>query len=143
MARFFIGPPYLLAWVISIFIMVSAGFVDPHPRPWPQYPQIAPPSVAVRASYRRGPRANGWPIRSTQGDRTGAKMTGLDGATLYLVCLFLSCRRCQYTLTFETGTDVDIAQVAGAKQLRKPLGVVAEPVAASGHHSAENPLPGS
>jgi multidrug efflux pump len=60
MARFFIDRP-IFAWVISIFIM-GIGVLSILNLPVAQYPQIAPPSVAVRASYP-GASARRWPIR--------------------------------------------------------------------------------
>ena len=49
MARFFIDRP-IFAWVISIFIM-GVGILSILTLPVAQYPQIAPPSVSVQASY--------------------------------------------------------------------------------------------
>ena len=49
MARFFIDRP-VFAWVISILIM-GLGLLSIYSLPVAQYPQIAPPSVAINATY--------------------------------------------------------------------------------------------
>lgn len=49
MARFFIDRP-VFAWVIAIIIML-AGILAIRSLPIEQYPQIAPPTVAINASY--------------------------------------------------------------------------------------------
>ena len=60
MARFFIDRP-VFAWVISIIIM-GIGILSILTLPVAQYPQIAPPSVTVRAAY---PGASADPIANT------------------------------------------------------------------------------
>ena len=49
MARFFIDRP-IFAWVISIIIM-GAGVLSIFTLPIAQYPQIAPPTISISASY--------------------------------------------------------------------------------------------
>ena len=58
MARFFIDRP-VFAWVISILIM-GVGVLSILTLPIAQYPQIAPPSVAMR-SRRLAPKTT--PVR--------------------------------------------------------------------------------
>ena len=105
MARFFIDRP-IFAWVISIFIM-GIGVLSILNLPVAQYPQIAPPSVAVRASY---PGASAQTVANTVTQVIEQQMTGLDGLR-YISSSSTSEGGASITLTFETGTDVDIAQV--------------------------------
>ena len=49
MAKFFIDRP-VFAWVISIIIML-AGLLSVFQLPVAQYPDVAPPSVSISASY--------------------------------------------------------------------------------------------
>ena len=74
MARFFIDRP-VFAWVISIIIM-GIGILSILTLPVAQYPQIAPPSVTIRATY---PGASAETISNTVTQVIEQQMTGLDG----------------------------------------------------------------
>ena len=87
MARFFIDRP-IFAWVISIFIM-GIGVLSILNLPVAQYPQIAPPSVAVRASY---PGASAQTVANTVTQVIEQQMTGLDGLR-YISSSSTSARR--------------------------------------------------
>lgn len=105
MARFFIDRP-VFAWVISILIM-GIGALSIMSLPVSQYPQIAPPSVSVNAVY---PGASAETVSNTVTQVIEQQMTGLDGLR-YMSSSSTSAGTSSTTLTFETGTDVDIAQV--------------------------------
>ncbi len=74
MAKFFIDRP-VFAWVISIIIM-GIGILSILTLPIAQYPQIAPPSVTVAASY---PGASAETVANTVTQVMEQQMTGLDG----------------------------------------------------------------
>ena len=105
MARFFIDRP-VFAWVISILIM-GIGALSIISLPVAQYPQIAPPTVSVNASY---PGASAQTVANTVTQVLEQQMTGLDGLR-YFSSTSSSAGSASITLTFETGTDPDIAQV--------------------------------
>lgn len=105
MARFFIDRP-VFAWVIAIFIM-GIGALSIFTLPVAQYPEIAPPSVSVTAAY---PGASAETVSNTVTQIIEQQMTGLDGLR-YISSSSTSSGTASVTLTFETGTDPDIAQV--------------------------------
>lgn len=112
MSGFFIDRP-VFAWVISLFIM-GIGLLAIQTLPVSQYPQIAPPSVSVSANY---PGASAETVANTVTQVIEQQMTGLDGLR-YFSSRSTSQGNAEITLTFETGTDVDIAQV----QVQNKLG---------------------
>ena len=112
MASFFIDRP-VFAWVISILIM-GVGVLAIRLLPVAQYPEIAPPSVTVAANY---PGASAETVANTVTQVIEQQMTGLDGLR-YFSSRSTSQGNAEITLTFETGTDADIAQV----QVQNKLG---------------------
>ncbi len=105
LARFFIDRP-VLAWVISIVIIllgaIAAGLL-----PIAQYPEITPPTVRVTASY---PGANAQVVADTVAAPIEQQVVGVE-KMLYMSSQ--SNNDGSYTLdvTFELGTDVNMAQV--------------------------------
>src|SRR5262249_1302276 len=105
LARFFIDRP-VLAWVISIVIVllgaISAGLL-----PVAQYPDVTPPTVRVTASY---PGANAQVVADTVAAPIEQQVNGVEGM-LYMSSQ--SSNDGSYTLdvTFQLGTDINIAQV--------------------------------
>ncbi len=115
MAAFFIDRP-VFAWVISILIM-GIGILAIRTLPVAQYPQIAPPSVSIRASY---PGASAETVANTVTQVIEQQMTGIDGLR-YFSSQSTSAGGAQITLNFETGTDIDIAQVQVQNKLSQAL----------------------
>lgn len=105
MARFFINRP-IFAWVIAIVIML-AGLVSVFTLPISQYPTIAPPSVSIRASY---PGADASTVERSVTQIIEQNLTGLDGY-MYMSADSDSYGNSSITITFEPGTNADIAQV--------------------------------
>lgn len=105
MARFFIDRP-IFAWVIAIMIML-AGVLSITSLPVSQYPDIAPPSVNVSGSY---PGASAETIENSVTQTIEQNMNGIDNL-LYMSATSDSAGNFSITLTFESGTDPDIAQV--------------------------------
>ena len=126
MARFFIDRP-VFAWVISILIM-GIGLLSIFTLPVAQYPQIAPPSVTIRATY---PGASADTIANTVTQVIEQQMTGLDGLR-YFNSSSSSAGISSTTLTFETGTDADIAQVQVQNKLAQATSLLPEPVQRQG-----------
>lgn len=105
MARFFIDRP-IFAWVIAIIIM-GLGVLAILRLPISQYPSIAGPSIVIGATY---PGASAETVADTVVQLIEKEMTGLDGMR-YIDSTTTSTGRATITLTFEIGTDPDIAQV--------------------------------
>lgn len=105
MAHFFINRP-VFAWVIAIMIML-AGLLSIHTLPVSQYPTIAPPSVSIRASY---PGADATTTERAVTQIIEQNMVGLDGF-MYMSASSDSYGDSSIQLTFEPGTNADIAQV--------------------------------
>lgn len=113
MARFFINRP-IFAWVIAIVIML-AGALAVNTLPVAQYPTIAPPSVSIRSSY---PGADATTVERTVTQIIEQNMTGLDGY-MYMSATSDSYGNSDITITFEPGTDPDIAQVQVQNKLQQ------------------------
>ncbi len=126
MARFFIDRP-VFAWVISIIVM-GIGVLSIFTLPVAQYPQIAPPTVEVRASY---PGASAQTLANTVTQVLEQQMTGLDGMR-YFSSTSSSSGEAQITLTFATGTDPDIAQVQVQNKVSQATSLLPEPVQRNG-----------
>ena len=126
MARFFIDRP-VFAWVISILIM-GLGILSILSLPVAQYPQIAPPTVTIRATY---PGASAETVANTVTQVIEQQMTGLDGLR-YFKSSSTSSGSSQTELTFETGTDPDIAQVQVQNKLSQATALLPEPVQRQG-----------
>ncbi|MEQ8919914.1 MAG: efflux RND transporter permease subunit, partial [Roseovarius sp.] len=126
MARFFIDRP-VFAWVISILIM-GIGILAIRLLPIAQYPQIAPPSVTISGTY---PGASASTVANTVTQVIEQQMTGLDGLR-YFSSSSTSAGSAQITLTFETGTDVDIAQVQVQNKLSRATPLLPEIVQRQG-----------
>jgi hydrophobe/amphiphile efflux-1 (HAE1) family protein len=105
MARFFIDRP-VFAWVIAIVIMV-AGVLSIRSLPIAQYPSIAPPQIAIGATY---PGASAKTLEDSVTQVIEQRMSGIDNLR-YLESQSDSSGNVSITLTFDAGTDPDIAQV--------------------------------
>ena len=112
MSKFFINRP-IFAWVIAIVIML-AGILSITQLPVSQYPQISPPQVTISAIY---PGASAQTIENTVTQQIEQAMTGLDGY-LYMTSNSDSSGTVSIDITFEAGTDPDIAQVQVQNRLK-------------------------
>ena len=104
MARFFIDRP-IFAWVVSLGILLS-GFIALRARPIEQYPEVAPPSLAINVVY---PGADAETLEQNVTQVIEQQLNGVEGF-LYMSSSSLSNGTASITLTFEAGTDIDIAQ---------------------------------
>ena len=105
MAKFFINRP-IFAWVIAI-VMMLAGVISISQLPIAQYPDIAMPEVVIQARY---PGASAETLSNTVTQVIEQNMNGIDHL-LYMASTSESSGNVSITLTFENGTDPDIAQV--------------------------------
>src|SRR2546427_172393 len=105
MPNFFIEHP-VFAWVVAILISLS-GVIAILNLGVESYPNIAPPQVTVSATY---PGASADTTEKSVTQVIEQQLTGIDHL-LYFSSSSASNGRAQITLTFETGTDPDIAQV--------------------------------
>ena len=117
MAKFFIDRP-IFAWVIAIIIML-AGTLAIMKLPVAQYPTIAPPAVSISAVY---PGADAQTVQDTVTQIIEQNMNGIDNL-MYMSSTSDSSGSVSITLTFQSGTDPDIAQVQvqNKLQLATPL----------------------
>jgi len=105
MPQFFIDRP-VFAWVIAILITLG-GSIAIFNLAIEAYPQIAPPSVQVRANY---PGANAQVIQSTVTQVIEQNLSGIDNL-LYFTSSSSSTGSANLTLYFTNGTDLDTAAV--------------------------------
>ena len=112
MARFFIDRP-VFAWVIAIVIML-AGLLSIRSLPVSQYPSIAPPAIAITATY---PGASAETVQDSVTQVIEQQMNGLDGLR-YMSATSESNGVATLTLTFDNGTNPDIAQMQVQNKLQ-------------------------
>jgi len=105
MPSFFIDRP-VFAWVVAILITLC-GTIALLNMGVESYPNVAPPQVTVTANY---PGASAATAEKAVTQVIEQQLTGIDHL-LYFSSQSSSNGRVQITLTFETGTDPDIAQV--------------------------------
>eukprot|EP01037_Dinobryon_pediforme_P028383 gene28383-31640_t len=103
--HFFVDRP-IFAAVVSI-VTVVIGLVALVQLPIAQYPKIAPPTIVVRASY---PGANAETIAETVATPIEQAINGVEGM-IYQTSQATNDGSLSITVTFATGTNLDIAQV--------------------------------
>jgi len=132
MARFFIDRP-IFAWVIAIVIML-AGALSILRLPISQYPEIAPPSVQITSKY---PGASAKTIEDSVTQIIEQNMNGLDNL-LYMNSQSSSSGSVTITLTFDAGTNPDIAQVQVQNKLQQALSLLPQEVQQEGVQVAKS-----
>ena len=105
MAEFFVRRP-IVAMVIAIIIVI-VGFVSMGRLPVAQYPEITPPTVEVTATY---PGANASVIAETVAAPIEQEVNGVE-RMLYMSSTSASDGTYTLTVTFEVGSDLDLAQI--------------------------------
>jgi multidrug efflux pump len=105
LSKYFIDRP-IFAWVIAIGIML-AGVGSMLSLPIAQYPDIAPPSVNISATY---PGAAAETVETSIIQVIEQQLTGIDGL-LYFSSTSSSNGQARINVTFAKGTDPDTAQV--------------------------------
>ncbi|MGG5288666.1 efflux RND transporter permease subunit [Pseudomonas shirazensis] len=112
MSRFFIDRP-IFAWVIALVIML-AGVLAIRSLPVNQYPNIAPPSVAILVSY---PGASAQTVQDTVVQVIEQQLNGMEGLR-YITSQSNADGSMMIIVTFDQGTNPDIAQVQVQNKLQ-------------------------
>ncbi|MDA3132593.1 multidrug efflux RND transporter permease subunit AcrB [Atlantibacter subterraneus] len=126
MAKFFIDRP-IFAWVIAIIIMLAGGLAIMK-LPVAQYPTIAPPAIQISAMY---PGADAKTVQDTVTQVIEQNMNGIDNL-LYMSSTSDSSGSVQITITFDSGTDADIAQVQVQNKLQLAMPLLPQEVQQQG-----------
>lgn len=126
MPKFFIDRP-IFAWVIAIITML-AGLLAIIKLPVAQYPTIAPPAVSISANY---PGADASTVQNTVTQVIEQNMNGIDNL-VYMSSTSDSSGSASITLTFEAGTDGDIAQVQVQNKLQLAMPLLPQEVQQQG-----------
>jgi HAE1 family hydrophobic/amphiphilic exporter-1 len=122
LSRFFLQRP-VFAWVIAIILM-AAGIMAIVSLPISQYPPIAPPTIAITATY---PGASAETVENSVTQIIEQKMTGFD-KLLYLSSTSDSSGGTRVELTFAPGTDPDIAWAQVQNKLQSAMASLPEVV---------------
>ncbi|MXV36749.1 MULTISPECIES: efflux RND transporter permease subunit [unclassified Saccharibacter] len=112
LSRFFIDRP-VFAWVVGLIIMLVGGLAI-FRMPVAQYPSIAPPMVAISVD---DPGASADTVNNTVVRPILQQMSGLDHLE-YLSAQSYGNGHMEIDLTFEQGTNPDIAQVQVQNKLQ-------------------------
>jgi multidrug efflux pump len=105
LSHFFVDRP-IFATVLSIVIVI-VGAIACYTLPVSEHPEIAPPTIVVRASY---PGASPEVIAETVATPLEQEINGVE-SMLYMSSQSTSDGQMQLTITFKLGTDLDQAQV--------------------------------
>ena len=105
MSKFFIHRP-IFAWVIAIFV-VLAGIVSITRLPVAQFPSVAPPTITVTATY---PGATAQTLTDSVLQLIEREINGAEGL-MYMSSSASATGSGELTVTFEPGTNPDLAQV--------------------------------
>ncbi|WP_261666539.1 efflux RND transporter permease subunit [Erwinia mallotivora] len=126
-AQFFIRRP-VFAWVIAIVIMM-AGILSINSLPVAQYPDVAPPQVSIQATYTG---ASAETLESSVTQVIEQQLTGLNGLLYFSSSSTASTGQVKITVTFEQGTDPDIAQVQVQNKVQQAESRLPEAVTSQG-----------
>ena len=126
MSRYFIDRP-IFAWVIAIVLMLF-GAIAIRSLPISQFPPIAPPTITITAVY---PGADATTLERTTTQIIEQQLKGIDNLR-YFSSSSSSAGRVTITLTFEQGTDPDIAQVQVQNKLQAATSLLPQEVQRQG-----------
>ena len=132
MSRYFIDRP-IFAWVIAIVLML-AGLIAIRSLPIAQFPEIAPPTVTITATY---PGADAETLERTTTQIIEQQLKGIDNLR-YFSSSSSSAGNTTVTLTFEQGTDPDIAQVQVQNKLQAAMSLLPQEVQRQGVQVAKS-----
>src|SRR5690242_17326877 len=125
-SRFFIDRP-IFAIVLSLVIL-AGGLLAIRALPISEYPEVTPPTITVRAVY---PGANPTVLAQTVGTPLEEAINGVEHM-LYMSSSATADGVLNLTVTFEIGTDVDLAQVQVQNKVSQALARLPEEVRALG-----------
>jgi multidrug efflux pump len=115
LARFFIDRP-IFAWVLSI-VIILVGAVAAVLLPIDLYPNITPPTVSVSATY---PGANAQTVADTVAAPIEQQVNGVENM-MYMSSQSTNDGLYNLTVTFEIGTDLNMAQVLVENRVTQAL----------------------
>lgn len=131
-SRYFIDRP-IFAWVIAIIIMLAGGLAL-RVLPVAQFPQVAAPAVSITTSY---PGADAQTLENTTTQVIEQQMKGIDNLR-YFSSNSDAAGNLTITLTFDQGTDPDIAQVQVQNKLAQATPLLPQEVQRSGVRVAKS-----
>ena len=111
--RFFIDRP-IFAWVVALSILLAGVLVFPK-LPVSQYPEVAPPALSVTAVY---PGASAQVVEDAVTSLIEQEMNGIENL-LYMESSSDASGVLTLTLTFATGTNLDIASVEAQNRIKR------------------------
>ena len=126
MAQFFITRP-VFAWVLAIITML-AGAMSAITLPIEQYPDIAPPTVEVKASYQG---ANAQTVVNSVISPLEEEINGVEDMT-YMVSTATNTGDATITVYFKPGTDPNMAAVNVQNRVTKAQGFLPSEVTKAG-----------
>jgi multidrug efflux pump len=126
LSHYFVNRP-IFAWVIAIVIMLS-GAVSISSLPIEQFPNVAPPTVRINATYTG---ASAETVENSVTQVIEQQLTGLDGL-LYFSSSSSSAGTASITVTFSQGTNPDTAQVQVQNKVQQALNRLPSSVQALG-----------
>ncbi|MBW8190474.1 multidrug efflux RND transporter permease subunit [Neiella marina] len=125
-SKFFVGRPKF-AFVISI-VLTMMGLIAIPVLPVAEFPQIAPPQVAVSTSY---PGANSQVVQETIAKTIESQVNGVEGM-IYMSSKSAGDGSYNLTVTFEVGTNADMAQVNVQNRVQQAMPKLPEEVSRQG-----------
>ena len=126
LSRYFIDRP-IFAWVIAI-VMMLAGIVALRSLPIAQFPEIAAPAVTIQTLY---PGADAQTLENTTTSVIEQQMKGIDHLR-YFSSSSDAAGNLTITVTFDQGTNADIAQVQVQNKLSQATPLLPQEVQRSG-----------
>ena len=126
MAPFFINRP-IFAWVLAIIIMLAGG-LSIFTLPLEQYPDIAPPNVTIGATYTG---ASAETVENSVTQVIEQQLKGIDNL-LYMGSTSDASGQSRTQLTFNPGTNIDVAQVQVQNKLQSAVNRLPEAVKSRG-----------
>ncbi len=122
MAEFFVRRP-IVAMVIAIIIVI-VGLVSLRALPVAQYPEITPPMVSVTATYTG---ANAIAVEESVATPIEQKVNGVEDM-IYMKSTNASSGSMQLQVSFEVGTDLDMANVLTQNRVSEAQALLPEEV---------------
>ena len=126
LSEFFIRRPRF-AMVIAI-VLAFAGLISAFRLPVAQYPNVTPPQVSVGASYRG---ADASTLSSTVAAPLEEQLNGVDGM-IYMSSTSDNSGNYELTITFDMGTDPDMALVKVQNRVQQAAPMLPSEVTAQG-----------
>lgn len=110
-------------------IIVLFGLLSINTLPVAQYPDVAPPQITIEATYTG---ASAETLESSVTQVIEQQLTGLDGLLYFSSTSTASTGQSKITVTFEQGTDPDIAQVQVQNKVQQAESRLPDSVTAQG-----------